>query len=726
MKTVLIDKDDYNNQYKLKNVNISGECKTKLEKHMLESQKWTPEQLEKLFTMAGHGLTKFYNPQCNIEKVVKVLCLGKVQSGKTAFFITTMAMAMDNGYQLFYVIGGTKNNLLSQNRNRIQREFKNNDDVFIMDINGADVEEVRHKLRRGYKVILMILKHKNISSSSNLTELENIASELNAWPSVIVDDEGDEYSQAKETGDNPNSKKKVRDKAVHSSLRKCIENMKRGVYLSVTATPQSNLLVSTLNTLSPDECILVEPGDGYTGASTFHDTIDSQFVEEANDHDRFEETVPESFREALRYFILGCAIRKFRGDDGAHSMLVHPSKSVDVHKGVADKISALLSSITKQIQNPNNIAHDTIKAEFKKTFEKYKREFIGETCFESVWNFIERNLDRTKIFIINGRELDDLKKREDLKQQEMNYKYKIYIGGAMLERGITLENLAVTYIYRQSQTQDNVDTLFQRARWFGYKEEYIDLCKVYMPDGMAQKFINLNDHEVYLWKTIEKFLETGQPMQKMERIFVLNYEKLRLTRTSITKTISTKSKCLGYIYDKAIDFKEENRKHNLTLYESFVKKYENEFISYKEGNHRNDYVTLKFSDFYKDFLQKYKFPASSKRLNYETLEDIYELIENEEMSDSCTVINMKVGEDIQRKLTEGRNFIKELPQGYNKTSKSIYLGDKKVGENSLSVQLHYFYTDDINKKYLLLALNNPYDEVAINYVTGDNYYESEQ
>ena len=215
-------------------------------------------------------------------------------------------------------------------------------------------------------------------------------------------------------------------------------------------------------------------------------------------------------------------------------------------------------------------------------------------------------------------------------------------------------------------------------------------------------------------------------MQKMERIFVLNYEKLRLTRTSITKTISTKSKCLGYIYDKAIDFKEENRKHNLTLYESFVKKYENEFISYKEGNHRNDYVTLKFSDFYKDFLQKYKFPASSKRLNYETLEDIYELIENEEMSDSCTVINMKVGEDIQRKLTEGRNFIKELPQGYNKTSKSIYLGDKKVGENSLSVQLHYFYTDDINKKYLLLALNNPYDEVAINYVTGDNYYESEQ
>ena len=50
-----------------------------------------------------------------------------------------------------------------------------------------------------------------------------------------------------------------------------------------------------------------------------------------------------------------------------------------------------------------------------------------------------------------GKELDDPKKTEDLKQDEKTYKYRIYIGGAMLERGITLENLAVTYIYRQAK-----------------------------------------------------------------------------------------------------------------------------------------------------------------------------------------------------------------------------------------------------------------------------------
>ena len=112
MKTVLVDQCNNDKTYKIINVNNSGECKTKLEAQMLK--KWEPIKLNKLYAMVGMGLTKFYDPNSNVDKVIKILCLGKVQSGKTAFFISTLAMAMDNGYNLFYVIGGTKNNLLNQ------------------------------------------------------------------------------------------------------------------------------------------------------------------------------------------------------------------------------------------------------------------------------------------------------------------------------------------------------------------------------------------------------------------------------------------------------------------------------------------------------------------------------------------------------------------------------------------------------------------------------------
>ena len=722
MSTVLIDQCDNENIYKIKNVITSGECKTKLEEHM--QNKWDPNKLNKLFLMVSMGLTKFYDTKSGIDKVIKVLCLGKVQSGKTAFFISTMAMAMDNGYNLFYVIGGTKNNLLSQNRNRIQSEFTNNENIFIMDINGADTDDIRHKLQRGYKVVLMVLKNKNKTTSTNLSELERITKELNDFPSIIIDDEGDEYSQAKEQGDNPNSTKKVPPKAIHNALKNCIENMKKGVYLSVTATPQSNLLVSTLNALSPDECIMVEPGEGYTGASVFHDTLENQFVEEANDNSDFETCIPDTFKEALRFFILGCAVKRFRNDLEPHSMLVHPSAFINVHENIADKIKTELNLIKKTVQNPNGFAYDTIKEKFKSTFEKFKDELIGDFKFDDIWKFVDRNLDFTKIFVINGKELDDPKKTEDLKQDEKTYKYRIYIGGAMLERGITLENLAVTYIYRQAK-KDNVDTLFQRARWFGYKEKYIDLCKVYMPKDLAEKFIELNNHEVYLWNTIKRFLNTGQPMQKMERLFHLDNKKLRLTRTSISKTIGAYSKCSGYIYDKTIDFSEENRLSNLKLYKDFIAKYGDSFIDKLEGNHINSYATFNYSDFYNEFISNYKFPGSTTKLKMRTFDDLKELVDIGLMDDECQVINMKLGEDISRPLADGGKFIKELPQGYNKSSKSVYPGDRRVGNNKFSIQLHYIYTEEVNVKYLLLAINNPHDEVAIKCVTGDNYYESE-
>lgn len=720
MNTVLVEKYDGEDEYKLKNINTSGKCKLKLEEHMLKE--WNSEKLDKLFSMVSIGLTKFYDPRSNINKVVKILCLGKVQSGKTAFFISTMAMAMDNNYNLFYVIGGTKNNLLNQNRSRIQSEFENNEDVFIMDINGADSNDIRQKLNRGYKVVLMVLKNKNKTTSSNLSELERITRELNDYPSIIIDDEGDEYSQANEIDDNPQNDKKIKRKAIHGSLKDSIENMQKGVYLSVTATPQSNLLVSTLNTLSPDECILVEPGEGYTGASVFHDTLNNQFVEEANDSSDFKNSIPESFREALRFFIIGCAIRKKRDDNGAHSMLIHPSNFINVHENISEKIIQELNSIIKNVQNIKSLAHDTVKEKFQKTFQKFQNNFIGNFSFEDIWPYIDKNLDKTKVFVINGKILDDSKKVENLKQDERSYKYRIYIGGAMLERGITLENLAVTYIYRQAKI-DNVDTLFQRARWFGYREKYIDLCKVYMPEDLAKKFVELNNHEVYLWNTIRKFLVTGKPMKKLKRIFTLNSEGLRLTRNSISKTVKISKSLSGYVYDKAIDFSDDSRISNLELYESFIKKFEKNFTDKSEGNYINSYANFKFSEFYNEFIKNYKFPCSARKLNFQVFDEIQELIDGELMEDECQIINMKKGEKIQRTLADGGKFIKELPQGYNKTSKSVYEGDKKVGSDKFSIQLHCIYTVDPDIKYLMLAINNPYDVATIKYVTGDNYYE---
>ena len=80
-------------------------------------------------------LSYLIDPSLNIKKTHKILCLGKVQSGKTSFFISSIALAFDNGYDLAYVIGGTKTSLKDQNYERLLENFSNNSNIKIIDIN---------------------------------------------------------------------------------------------------------------------------------------------------------------------------------------------------------------------------------------------------------------------------------------------------------------------------------------------------------------------------------------------------------------------------------------------------------------------------------------------------------------------------------------------------------------------------------------------------------------
>lgn len=55
----------------------------------------------------------------------------------------------------------------------------------------------------------------------------------------------------------------------------------------------------------------------------------------------------------------------------------------------------------------------------------------------------------------------------------------IAVGGNRLSRGLTLKNLSVTYFSRSTGA---LDTLTQMARWFGYRNGYLDICRLYTDD----------------------------------------------------------------------------------------------------------------------------------------------------------------------------------------------------------------------------------------------------
>ena len=70
----------------------------------------------------------------------------------------------------------------------------------------------------------------------------------------------------------------------------------------------------------------------------------------------------------------------------------------------------------------------------------------------------------------------------------------ILVGGEVLNRGVTVEGLTVTYMPRGRGT-GQADTIQQRARWFGYKADYLGYCRVYLSAAMRLVYRAYVDHE---------------------------------------------------------------------------------------------------------------------------------------------------------------------------------------------------------------------------------------
>ena len=63
----------------------------------------------------------------------------------------------------------------------------------------------------------------------------------------------------------------------------------------------------------------------------------------------------------------------------------------------------------------------------------------------------------------------------------------VFVSGNVMARGLTLEGLTTTLFLRQ--TEDPLaDTQMQMQRWFGYRGEFIDLCRVFLPARQADLF----------------------------------------------------------------------------------------------------------------------------------------------------------------------------------------------------------------------------------------------
>ncbi|RLP24862.1 Z1 domain-containing protein [Mesorhizobium sp. YM1C-6-2] len=510
---------------------------------------WPPRMVQSLSDVTGRILGHLQDPLSEgTTWNRRGLVIGHVQSGKTANYTGLIARAADAGYKFIIVIAGIHNNLRKQTQERIDEAFigRSSDPEDRRSIGvGLDpgyphpatltnINEDFNKntaAKSGWKIndfskpIILIIK-KNVTT---LTALHKWLKALNAEgddrisdvPMLLIDDEADNASI------NTN-KEDLDPTRTNAMIRRILGLFAKSCYVGYTATPFANIFINpdaydddVREELFPRDFIycLDAPTTYFGAEKVFLDDETSQsIVKPIDDCEDFlpyrhkrDDPVPElppSLYRALDEFIVARAIRNLRGQTGKHcSMMINVSRFVPVQQAVRDFLSLREKRIREAIRTnylmPESVSSANVYMQGLKAAFDTEYANAGFTWPE-VKAALNGVFDHLHLYVINSKSDEALDYTRY--EKEGVGLTAIAVGGLSLSRGLTIEGLTVSYMYRNTKMYD---TLMQMGRWFGYRPGFEDLCRVHLSRDSINWYSHIADAAEELTQQVKRMRRDG-------------------------------------------------------------------------------------------------------------------------------------------------------------------------------------------------------------------------
>lgn len=448
------------------------------------------------------------------------LVVGHVQSGKTANYLGVINKAADTGYRLVILIAGIHNNLRSQTQERVDQGFVGRDSDQILsrqaniervgvgninpsftataytsrahDFARVRAESLGNPLQNSSEPVILVIK-KNKSILENLIEWIRGTSATQGGltlPMLVIDDEADNASV-----DTSNDQDAPR--TINRLIRELLSLSTRNAYIGYTATPFANIFIDPDaesdgqgKDLFPRDFIVgLDAPSNYVGARDYF--LSDESAKLTVELPETEEWLPVSHKidwaidglhaslvEAIDCFVLSKAIRILRGQGSRHhSMLVNVSRFTRIQGCVAKEISLHLMAMKAAVQNRYampvvSALRDPFIRSLYDSWEKHYSE--GDELWVDVQRELHHAIAGVTVVEINASKNSG---KLDYRAHSDTGLNVIAVGGNSLSRGFTLEGLTVSYFLRNTQMYD---TLLQMGRWFGYRDGYKDICRLFI------------------------------------------------------------------------------------------------------------------------------------------------------------------------------------------------------------------------------------------------------
>jgi hypothetical protein len=369
---------------------------------------------------------------------------GEPQSGKTEMMIALTAKLLDEGQKIIVVLLNDSVQLLGQNLERFQRSGlspspKKFSEVMPPEIAIGDRQWV-------------------IFCKKNTKDLQKLIQKIDGRSGrVVLDDEAD-YA-------TPNSKINQQKKSTINELtERLIGNS--GVYIGVTATP-ARLDLNRTHKNQNEYWIDFPPHPNYVGQDTFFPVaLDNlqyhiSFLPDTGDH-------PQYLRESLFRFVIRVAYLNTNLNSGEqnYSLLIHTSGRQADHVVDYKQVVKIFEALSKH--------HEPY----------YKRIWalaaaMYPTKANDIVKYILSNCERNNVVVMNSDK--EVNAADNRTGTSPSAPFTVVIGGNIISRGVTFNNLLSMFFTRDVKHKLQQDTYIQRARMFGSRKAYLNYFELTIP-----------------------------------------------------------------------------------------------------------------------------------------------------------------------------------------------------------------------------------------------------
>jgi hypothetical protein len=465
------------------------------------------------------------------------MLLGKVQSGKTRTFISILALAFDNGYDIAIVLSKNSRALIEQTSKRLSSEFKmfiDDGELEVYDIMHAPTSFGAFEL----DLKLIFVAKKQSDNLRRLIELFEKNSAMAGKRTLIIDDEADNASigYTKKAG-------LIEAKTIATQVSELRSVIHSSSFLQVTATPYSLYLqptevvvanVLTFKPTRPAFTKLVPVPSDYVGGETYfgasarsetdtlesliHHTVDHRELDRLKKLDRrsfrlddvLSASQIDGYRTAIVSFIVGGCMQRINGIKAGgkpkklrYSFLLHSEAGKQAHDWQETLTTTICDKLRNAAQASDSIFVDLVTKSYTDFAKSLTLALQPVPPLGEILAAVTDALTGEHITITKVNSDDDVAAMLDASGQlKLRSPLNIFLGGQVLDRGVTLANL-IGFYYGRRPNKFQQDTVLQHSRMYGYRRSELGVTRFYTSKAIRHAMRQMEEFDQSLRTAIE-------------------------------------------------------------------------------------------------------------------------------------------------------------------------------------------------------------------------------